>query len=723
MGRKRKDGQGQDPTEGQDPGIGLEQAANYLQLLRMPIPESFEDTIVVGVRLKFQREGTPPYARVFTKYFGSPKAEREGLAELMELNSRGYDVYAVLGVYHRAPAGRKQTATKDDISGVTVFHVEIDVHPGLSEDDIKKLLQSAPLKPTIVVQSGPLGGLHVLYVLTHFCMDLKLAEQANRALAFFFKAKDRGTVDVTRCLRLPGTLNLKPEYAGQEPFRAKLLHCDAEQTYSVEEICETFQAERFEKPKNRAKGTGKEKRQKTGDHSDAMSALPEFLQPLYAQDRKLRRMWHRETPQTQVDASGADHALLCRIIELFRAVSDEQLEQALLAVREFHGDRPEKAERGDYVNSTIASARAAAGTGSTTDIPPDWLVPARILRARLGDDLGPAYIIDRILLRNTFVILGGRSKEGKSTLMVALAMSVALGKPPFIETFPVKQTGRVFIISAEDSEQIVMDRLSRLAAAHGITDPGTLDIHISCRKGFRLDDPGWFSALEGLVAELTPVLIILDPLRGVFSGDENDSASARRFAERVRALQEICGSSIVVIHHLRKERDIGGAWTRPSESLRGSTDFHAAADTVLILRRNRDVCTLEGEHRAGPPLEKFRFKVLQDEKTLRFVPAPDAIEELREAIVEVAGNEGPPSGLTKTEIADRVRKQKKRVLDMVAEMIAQGALVAADGGDPGKHGARLLLKPWVPEEPAQHVDNEEAAGCDEDEDDEEVYEI
>lgn len=113
------------------------------------------------------------------------------------------------------------------------LYAEVDYGPGErfgDETAAVKFIKSLPLKPSAIVASG--GGYHLYWIL-HEYWDLRDPEELKRAGALlkrwgaFVRSEAGGAGvdavwDLARVLRVPGTMNLKPEYRSPRPV--KLVH-------------------------------------------------------------------------------------------------------------------------------------------------------------------------------------------------------------------------------------------------------------------------------------------------------------------------------------------------------------------------------------------------------------------------------------------------------------------------------------------------------------------
>jgi hypothetical protein len=211
-----------------------------------------------------------------------------------------------------------------------------------------------------------------------------------------------------------------------------------------------------------------------------------------------------------------------------------------------------------------------------------------------GEATSPRWLVEGLWGEEAVGIIGGEPKCGKTFLALGLAVAVASGRP-CLGRFPVHTTGRVLLFAAEDAPVILRSRLEKTCAHFGL-ELKNLDLWALATPTLRLDCPEDCQRLEQTVAELQPSLLILDPFVRLHRVDENVSAAVVPLLAFLRDLQRRYHLAIAVVHHARK----GAAHLRPGQALRGSSEFHAWADSSLHLRRKGDAILLCAEHRAHP---------------------------------------------------------------------------------------------------------------------------
>ena len=157
-------------------------------------------------------------------------------------------VYFGLGLRsHAIPDGKR--GAREDISSISIIGMDIDIydekkpHKSLPKnyDEAVALLQSFAVPPSIIIDSG--NGLHA-YVILKETISIETTEQresAQELVRNFYGGFAKhahpyefdSTFDLTRILRVPGTLNLKDPL---HPRDVTVLFEDCSRTYSLDEI-------------------------------------------------------------------------------------------------------------------------------------------------------------------------------------------------------------------------------------------------------------------------------------------------------------------------------------------------------------------------------------------------------------------------------------------------------------------------------------------------------
>jgi hypothetical protein len=220
----------------------------------------------------------------------------------------------------------------------------------------------------------------------------------------------------------------------------------------------------------------------------------------------------------------------------------------------------------------------AAPTGA-----PQLLTAAEILDA--ADAPGPEWLVEGLLSSGGVSVFAGRPKSGKSTLVRALAVAVAQGRP-FLGR--ATQQGAVLLITLEDRKRSVARHLRHL--------------------GLRADDPllvataGDADTVARWVEEHQPVLVIVDTVARLLQIREvSEYGKVLEALDAALRMARDSGAHFALIHHAPK----GSDHRDPIDAPLGSVAFAATPDTLLHLKRGADGArAIAAVQREGDDLEE-----------------------------------------------------------------------------------------------------------------------
>lgn len=283
------------------------------------------------------------------------------------------------------------------------------------------------------------------------------------------------------------------------------------------------------------------------------------------------------------------------------------------------------------------------------------------LEALFGLELPePAWLVDDIVPLGAATLLSAREKAGKGFLTIDLCASVAL-EEPFLER--AVKSGPAIYCAAEENLRDVRHRIERR-----IGSERRAPLHVLPLAGFtddRLDlsDGESLTRLRDMIVSIRPLLVVIDTLREVHTGQEDKSDDMGPLLRPLRLLSHTYNVSIMVNHHMSKA---GGS--------RGSTAIPAAFDHILTFVREDDggkpvaeirgVLSIDGRY---APRQSLPI-VLGDD--LRWKPTMDrvALSEptTRDRVRQLIDNQD--EGLTSKEIAESLRMDHKTVQNVLSTM-------------------------------------------------------
>jgi RecA-family ATPase len=193
----------------------------------------------------------------------------------------------------------------------------------------------------------------------------------------------------------------------------------------------------------------------------------------------------------------------------------------------------------------------------------------------------PEWLVDRLIPSKGFCVWGGQAGSYKTWVAMHLGLCVASGRD-FLGEFEVKQ-GTVLYIDEENGNILLLNRLQDLIAGLKIPIPDNFvaSIFSNVKIDVLASDPALLP-LKGAIEKYAPRLVILDSTVRLMRGDENEAKDVRNIFDNLKNLflSKIDHISFVLLHHTNKAG-------MPGEmgSLRGSSDFAAAADVVMMFKK------------------------------------------------------------------------------------------------------------------------------------------
>lgn len=197
-------------------------------------------------------------------------------------------------------------------------------------------------------------------------------------------------------------------------------------------------------------------------------------------------------------------------------------------------------------------------------------------------DTQPLWLVEGLLPEAGVCVIAGEPKSTKTWAAIELAVALATATPAFGE-FEVKTKRKVGLFLVEDSKRSVRTRLRVMAESRGAS-PEDLrgNVLTICRGSLNLSTHTDAAELVESVRGLGLALLVLDPLRDLHHGDENDSTEMARVMTELRWIRDELGCSVLFVHHSGKaSKDTAGR--RPGQRMRGSSAVHGAVDAGIYL--------------------------------------------------------------------------------------------------------------------------------------------
>ena len=188
------------------------------------------------------------------------------------------------------------------------------------------------------------------------------------------------------------------------------------------------------------------------------------------------------------------------------------------------------------------------------------------------------WVVEGLLPYRQKGLIVGRPGSGKSWFLERLALDVASDQA-FLGRYEIEKPGPVLLVDQDSPREVVRERILALASGQGIPS----DLYIESQAGHALDLRQGVEELSALVAKVEPVLVILETLDTLTSGnfDENRVQDMRPFFKALGRLQDAHPCTILLSHHFSKR----GQAKDPITFVRGSSALPASVDVAYGVER------------------------------------------------------------------------------------------------------------------------------------------
>lgn len=219
--------------------------------------------------------------------------------------------------------------------------------------------------------------------------------------------------------------------------------------------------------------------------------------------------------------------------------------------------------------------------------------------------------------------LYGKPKTHKSFVALAMAEAISRDNIGEWEGFDVFQHGPVCYLQVDTPRTAwgarMVDLIELQALGHNYDNVHFADMQMVPTYPFNILEPKNLQWLVDSVAEVKPVLVIIDTIREVHAGDENDSTVMRNVIGQLVSAMLPTQSAMMLLSHQKKDN----AFTRAGgddlmDDARGSSYISGRMDNIMRLTETR--LTWKGRMGNGDTAVKWdedRLSVGVDAKALQ----------------------------------------------------------------------------------------------------------
>ena len=290
------------------------------------------------------------------------------------------------------------------------------------------------------------------------------------------------------------------------------------------------------------------------------------------------------------------------------------------------------------------------------------------------------WLVERLWPRSAIGILAAPPKSYKTWLCLDMAISVASGTDCLGRY--ATQRGKVLYVPGEGRPERLRSRIEGIAQARGVEIDGLNLFVMEQANRLVLDNQAAQNRFEATLEKFKPDLVIIDPLRRLFDGDENASAAISPVLNFLTAMQQKYACAILVVHHTRKD-SAGGA--TDGQSLRGSSDLYGWGESFLYISKTKNGVRLVTEHRDEESDVELHLKlepsapsaVLAIDESIDAAPTEDA----HPAVSKPSSQQRVIRGLSelgsasKTELRDHIQMKNETLVRTIDQLLQAGVVV------------------------------------------------
>jgi len=296
-----------------------------------------------------------------------------------------------------------------------------------------------------------------------------------------------------------------------------------------------------------------------------------------------------------------------------------------------------------------------------------------------------------LLAEQDIAIISGSGGVGKSYVLIQLALDLCRGAP-FFNQLTSARPYNILYFDMEMSEPATTRRFSRMLKGNGFTAKPP-NLHVMLNSDLLLNRPESLKNLLLIVNELKIDFILIDSVRRVITGDENDSRTTNDLLMAGKNLRDKSKCGIVFLAHHRKAKEDPSLNTA-KESLKGNTDWRNMIDShIAVSPGEKDHLTIfpDKSRHDDDVLGAFTVKFLHEDRAsengpFKMVFVGDAAHQATLTRVATYIRNNPAQ--TRIEIQAGLQSTEKIVRDNTDDLLRSGAIIRTGrgvSGDPHRY--------------------------------------
>lgn len=533
----------------------------------------------------FKEDANPQVA----KFRPEPDWIAEAVAWIVDMNARGFNIYAV-----RNPVKDSVKGSASDTDIAAAFFLWADCDDQAATDNVRRF-DGPKWTASVVTGRTPTPRAHTYWSLKEPCTDLDAWRAMQTQIAAHF-ASDRAVINPSRIMRVGGTVSHPDSRKQARGYTCELTTITTEYTdtrapVTLEQMARVF-----------GSSTPAAQPQSARFEIDAGFAPPLDRERLAIQAMSGME-WHNAVIRLVASyvgkglSDGEIHALTDPLT-LPGYTVDQTRREVQTAI--------DGARRKGWTPDAQYASPAAIVPAATPVAPPDatgFDTPKRPHDLEWFDTIQPAttapYIVKGVIDEGAMAVIYGPSNSGKTFWTMDLAFHIAIGAA--WRGRRVRQASVLYL--AAEGGRGVLNRVAALRQENGV-----LDVPMAIKRAGLdlLHDNADLQHLVDLSAEVRAVLpeaphiIVIDTLSRIMAGgDENNAADMTALIRNIDAVREATGAHVILVHHTGKDTARGA---------RGHSSLRAATDTEIeVANENGARAAMVTKQRDNPGGEVFPF--------------------------------------------------------------------------------------------------------------------
>lgn len=289
--------------------------------------------------------------------------------------------------------------------------------------------------------------------------------------------------------------------------------------------------------------------------------------------------------------------------------------------------------------------------------------------------------VQNLIVKGGMTLIASPPKQYKTYIAQSLGISIATGED-FLGQFKTNK-GNVLYVDEENGKILLNRRFQQFVNGMNIEAPD--NILQLVYTGVKLVDVSDVEALQTIIIENDITTVIFDSMvRFMGDGDEDKARDVRKVFDNLKGLMEDQDVSIVILIHTRKDRSYD------LNSIRGSGDFSAMADVILMLRKNKGglKMTMEANrHIDMSEVKPFEIVIESDADAINFVYGGLNMEKnVEEVIIMNIKHWATENKITDTFESKALfaamyhhKHKKTKIYDAMRTLEAENKMVKVDG--------------------------------------------